>query len=76
MYAKITEFILLGLTLTGVILLIFAFEKLDERRMVLLILMTGIFAFMYAFRRGIRIKAEQMAASSHAEEQDEEEAEA
>lgn len=76
MYAKITEFILLGLTLTGVILLILAFEQLDERRMVLLILMTGIFAFMYAFRRGIRLKAEQLSASAHREELDEEEPEA
>jgi len=44
--------------------------------MVLLILMTGIFAFMYAFRRGIRIKAEQLSASAHQEELDEEEPEA
>ncbi|MEL6134813.1 MAG: hypothetical protein AAFR59_15740 [Bacteroidota bacterium] len=60
----------LNLTLLGVVLLILAFEQLDERRMVLLMLMTGIFAFMYAFRRGVRLKAAQLAAK--AEEQDEE----
>ena len=75
MYAKIVEYALLILTLVGVVLLILAFDKLDERRMVLIMMMVGIFAFMYAFRRGIRLKAEQFAASKQdsIEEEKEEE---
>ena len=45
------------------VLLILAFDKLDERRMVLIMMMGGKFAFMYAFRRGIRLNAEEFAAS-------------